>query len=180
MQYQFLLDNLSHSDQIQDNLAGLGIPDSRVHFVTERSEDFAGHHIHEASIMEERDLLHSSVQGAILGLLMGALVNVGVNVSAPFGWQPDVINIVFIFMLFIAFGGWIGGLYGISHRNYRISKFEGELQKGKAIMLIYSDDDHFEQMKTLIESQYPEAKFVGTESNFDNPLRTERVAALTH
>lgn len=180
MQYQFLLDNLHHSDQIQNNLTGLGIPESHVHFVTERSEDYAGHQVHEASIIEERDIIHSSIQGAMMGLVVGMITSAGMTFFAPLAWQPGLVNIVFTLLLCIGFGGWIGGLYGISHRNYRINKFEGELQKGKAVMLVYSDKSHLAEMKKLIETQYPDAKYMGQESAFDNPFRAVKTAELTH
>ncbi|MDN4503369.1 hypothetical protein QX776_13235 [Alteromonadaceae bacterium BrNp21-10] len=180
MQYQFLLDNLNHSDQIQDELVEQGISVDNIHFVSERSQDFAGHHVHEASIIEERDVVHSGVRGAIVGAVLGMAVSVGVYYLQPYGWQIEMLNVILIELLMIGFGGWIGGLFGISHRNYRISAFEPELQKGKAIMLVYAAKDVGERLQQMIESTHKDAKYLGVNAEFDNPLRSGKTAELMH
>lgn len=178
MQYKFLLNNLSESDQLQEELGTVGISDADVHFISERSEDFAGHSVHEASILEERDIIHSTVRGGFAGIIAGACISFLVHSFQPYGWDVQPINMFLIILLTTGFGGWMGGLYGISHRNYRLSNYEEELQNGKAIMLVYTDEEHASMAKKLIEEQHPETKYLGKDSNYDNPLKSAKTAEL--
>ena len=180
MQHQFLLNNLDESDQLQDELGEIGIHENDIHFVSENSSDYAGHHVHEASIAEETDLIHSSIRGAVFGFIVGIVTNVLLYFTQPFGWQIEPINIVFIVLLTIGFGGWMGGLIGIMHRNYRLSKYESELQKGKALMLVYTDDQHAKEAQSIVQKNHPNAVYLGQDSTYDNPLRNEKLAEMGH
>ncbi|MBC3764259.1 hypothetical protein [Neptunicella marina] len=178
MQYQFLLNNLNESDRLEDSLIKQGIKASNIHFISENSADFAGHRVHEASIIEERDVVHKLERGAIVGLITGCLLSWLLYLNQPYGWQINGLNVVFILFLTIGFGGWIGGLIGISHRNYRLSDKDGELHQGKAMMLVYSDKQHESVIKNTIAVQFPDAQFVGIKSHFDNPLVGKKTVPL--
>ncbi len=178
MQYKFLLNNLSESDQLQEELGTVGIREDDVHFVSERSADFAGHTVNEASILEERDLIHSTVRGGFVGLVAGAGISFLVHSIQPYGWDVQPINMFLILLLTSGFGGWMGGLYGISHRNYRLGQYEDDLRQGKAIMLVYADEEHALKAKEIIAEQHPDAKFLGEDSNFDNPLKASKLAEI--
>lgn len=180
MQHKFLLNNLDHSDELQSELGGLGIHENDIHFVSEVSQDFAGHHIHEASIIEERDLVHSSIRGAMVGSVIGVVANISLFIIQPYGWQIEMLNMVLILLLTTGFGGWMGGLIGISHRNYRLSKYEDELKHGKAIMLVYTDDEHAEEAQRVIQRNHPDTKYLGKDTTFDNPLRNDKIEELEH
>lgn len=178
MQHQFLLNNLDQSDSLRVNLAQLGIEDSDIHFVTERPSDHAGHLAHEASIFEERDIIHSSIRSATIGALVGLAVVITLFFIKPFGWEIQPINVIFMMLLFIGFGGWLGGLFGINHRNYRISRHEDELQHGKALMLVYTDDDHAGQVRSVVALTDADAEYLGEDSEFDNPLVNAKLTEL--
>lgn len=180
MLHKFLLNNLNNSDVLQSRLVATGIDEHDIHFVSENSADFAGHQIHEASIFEERDLIHSSVRAAILGALIGIVVNLGIYFTEPYGWQMETINAVLMMFLFIGFGGWIGGMIGISSRNYRLSRHELDLKHGKAIMLVYTDDEHATQAKTIVNDTESGARYLGKDSAIDNPLKNEKIEELEH
>lgn len=178
MQYQFILDNLKESDQIQSELTSAGIKSSDIHFVTENSGDFAGHHVNAASILEERDVIHSGIRWGMVGCLAGLLVALIVDMIQPYGWKPELINTLLFVLLGSGFGAWIGGLIGISHRNYRISQFEEQLQCGKAIMLVYSDEKEEEHIKSMVLSNHPHARYGGHSASYDNPLDNSKTVEL--
>lgn len=180
MLHKFLLNNLSNSDILQAQLVATGIRENDIHFVSENSADFAGHHIHEASIFEERDLIHSSVRTAAIGAIIGALVTFVIYLTEPYGWQIGLINVVLLMLLFIGFGGWIGGMIGISSRNYRLSKHEVDLKHGKAIMLVYTDDEHADKAKQIVTQTESGARYLGKDSAIDNPLKNEKPEELEH
>lgn len=180
MQYQFLLSSLVNSDHMVKALDKLGIKDDDVHFISENSSDFSGHHIHQASIFEERDLLHSSLRMGAVGLIMGILVCACVTLAQPYGWQPTLVNYAFFCLLFIGFGGWIGGLSGISHRNYRINEYQSDLEQGKALMLVYTDESHEQALKDTVVSSFPDTRYLSKAPHFDNPLVTTKTVELDH
>ncbi len=180
MQYQFLLTSLVNSDRIVNSLRGVGIKDSDVHFISEKTSDFSGHHVHEASMFEERDLVHSSVRMGFVGFLVGAAVCAAVTALQPYGWQPTLINYAFFCLLFVGFGGWIGGLSGISHRNYRINEYQTALEDGKALMLVYTDEAHEEALKSTITHDFPDTRYLRKASQFDNPFINASTVELEH
>lgn len=180
MQHQFLLDNLDHSDQIQAKLMQNGIRESDIHFITETNKDYAGHHVHEASIFEERDLLHSAVRYGTVGFGVGLVLSLIFMVVQPMGWQFDWLNAIFMLALCSGFGGWLGGLSGIAHRNYRISQYENELKNGKAIMLVYTDDEHADKAKNVVEKTDNHARYLGRDTTFDNPFKNQKLEELEH
>lgn len=178
MQYQFILDDLKESDQIQSELEQVGIDENDIHFVSENSKDFAGHQVHEASIIEERDVLHSGMRWAVVGFLSGLLLALVIGLIQPYGWQPQLINTLLFCLLGMGFGGWMGGLVGMSHRNYRISQYEEQLQQGKALMLVYTDEAHAKPMREIMSNQHPTSEYLGAEAHYDNPLTTKKLAEL--
>lgn len=178
MQHQFLLNNLNHSDQLQSSLMATGIKESDIHFVTENNKDFAGHHVHEASIFEERDLLHSGLRFAIVGAAIGLVLSTVFYYTQPYGWQFGFVNFVFMMALTIGFSGWIGGLFGIAHRNYRISDYENDLKNGKAIMLVYTDDEHADKAKQIVNETESGSRYLGKDTAFDNPLKSQKLEEL--
>lgn len=178
MQHQFLLNNLNNSDLIQENLVATGIHENDIHFVTEHNEDYAGHQIHEASIFEERDILHSAMRLASIGFAMGIVGSFVLAELQPYGWQLSALNFVFIIALFTGFFGWLGGLFGISHRNYRISRHESDLKNGKAIMLVYTDDEHADKAKQIVQTTESGAQYLGKDTTFDNPLKKQKLEEL--
>jgi len=180
MQLKFLLKSLRDSDTIQSELVETGIRANDIHFVSERAEQFAGHNIHEASLLEERDLLHSIARGIFVGGLVAAVACVLIYALQPYGWQIQVINVLFVALLCCGFGGWTGGLFGISHRNYRISDYEDELKQGKAILLVYTNAIKSNQTKQLVLDRHPDVVFLGRDSDYDNPLKGAKLAELEH
>lgn len=178
MQHQFLLNNLMHSDQLQAGLMASGIKENDIHFVTETNQDYAGHKIHEASIFEERDIIHSAVRFGFLGLGAGIVISVMLFVFQPWGWQFNAVNAFFMLALCTGFGTWIGGLSGISHRNYRLSKYENELKNGKAIMLVYTDDEHAEKARKIVQQTDAYSRYLGKDTTFDNPLKNQKLEEL--
>lgn len=178
MQHKFLLNNLTNSDILQSQLVATGINENDIHFVTEHTEDFAGHNIHEASPFEERDIIHSSVRTAVMGAMLGCVVTAFVYFGQPYGWEIETINAVLLVLLFTGFGGWMGGLVGISHRNYRLSEYEVDLKHGKAIMLVYTDDEHANKAKTIVSETENGSRYLGKDSTYDNPLKNDKIEEL--
>lgn len=178
MQYQFLLNNLNNSDHLQSSLMATGIKDSDIHFVTENNKDYAGHHVHEASVFEERDILHSGFRFAGVGAAVGIVLSVFCYYVQPYGWQFGLSNFVFMMALTTGFGGWIGGLFGIAHRNYRISDYENDLKNGKAIMLVYTDEEHADKAKQIVQHTESGSRYLGKDTAFDNPMKSHKLEEL--
>jgi hypothetical protein len=148
--------------------------------VSEKKSDFSGHCVREASIFEERDVFHSGIRMAFLGIGVALAVSAVVSLVQPYGWQPTGINYFFFCLLFGGFGAWMGGLSGISHRNYRLNAYQDELEQGHALMLVYTDEAHEEPMRDVLAHDFPDVRFLRKMSHFDNPLIKARTEELNH
>lgn len=169
-QIQFLLDNLDESDDLQDDLARLGVAHNDVHFLTKHAEEFQHHHVHSASLFEERDIIHSGLRGAILGLFVSIFIIVLSAITEPWGWDIQLEHMILMGFFLTAFGGWLGGLYGIGHQNYRVAPYYQHLEDGKALMLVYSSSEKENSIRRTIESKHPLVRFLGSRETYDNPL----------
>lgn len=96
----------------------------------------------------------------------------------PYGWQFGLSNFAFMMALTIGFGGWIGGLFGIAHRNYRISDYENDLKNGKAIMLVYTDEEHADKAKQIVQHTESGSRYLGKDTAFDNPMKSHKLEEL--
>jgi hypothetical protein len=82
------------------------------------------------------DLVHSSLQGACVGVVLSLLTLFAVHqygwANSVTGWMP----FVFLFVVLMGFCTWEGGLIGIQKSNYKFVRFEHVLASGKHVFFV--------------------------------------------
>lgn len=169
-QFQYLLRNLDDSEHISETLKEIGVESDHIHFLSRDTQGLAEHDVDGASLFEERDILHSGMQGAMWGFAVAVLVSTAAYVIQPLNWQLSVINVIMLVMLFTGFGSWLGGLVGLNHDNYKIGPYHQHLREGKAILLIYFYPEKGDTVAAAMNSHFPQAKLLAKHSSLDNPL----------
>ena len=135
--YYFISDDLDDLEKIEDELIAQGVLAPQIHVL---SRDNADVHRHDrltgVTSFMKRDLMHSALIGAGLGLIMAIAVLIVARVagwaSGAAGWMP------FLFLAAAIFGAmaWLGGLLGIQTPNHHFKQFQSVLDDGRHVFFI--------------------------------------------
>jgi hypothetical protein len=133
----YLTRDLDAVDRISRTLHEAGISDWNFHVLSKDKAGLTTHRIHSTTPLHERDIIHSSEQGAIIGALLGVcvafiLIATGVLSATPMGYLGAAVLAFVIFM----HGVWAGGFAGIQRENYKIRQFHNELEEGQYLLMI--------------------------------------------
>jgi len=86
----------------------------------------------------KNDVVHGTISGAWIGLAFAALVLI---VTSYYGWADSYTWMPFIFLsiVLLGFGAWVGGLYGIQEPHKDFRRFETQLRQGKHVFIVDVD-----------------------------------------
>lgn len=137
------------------------------------SQDEAGlkqHSIQPANPVQQLDIIHSGEQGAILGLLGGLVLMLGVQLFEPFpsdvGWGVSLLLVGLVAM----FGAWVGGFVGVSHDHYKIARFHQAIKEGKHLLVVEVDQRNDDQVQAVMEQYDHATTKEGVDDTYVNPL----------
>ncbi len=133
----FISEDLDDLERMEEDLEQSGLSTPQIHVLTlDDSGADHHHHLHQVTAFMKRDIVHSTILGAIIGACLTLLVLVVVHLAGwaqtPAGWLP------FIFLAVIVFGfcTWEGGLWGIQTPNVHFRRFEQALNEGKHVFFV--------------------------------------------
>ncbi|GGO84795.1 hypothetical protein GCM10011348_31840 [Marinobacterium nitratireducens] len=152
--------DLDELESVEQELEAGGIAPEQMHVLTEKDAEVEQHHLHEVTSFMKQDMVHSGEIGAVVGLLIAALLLVGAWLlgwtDTAAGWLP------FIFLAVVVFGfcTWEGGFFGFQEPNAHFRRFKKLLKHGKHIFFV---DVEPEQEATLnrVLRQHPHLKTAG-------------------
>ena len=134
--YYFISDNLDDLKSVENELERRGITTLQIHVLSQRDADVENHKLHEVSSFMKQDVVHSSLMGALIGIVIGAFLLSAVHVTglanSVTGWLP----FLFLAVVLLGFCTWEGGLRGIQEPNYRFRRFQEVLRSGKHVFFV--------------------------------------------
>lgn len=130
-----------------------GVNASQMHVLTEDVAGVTAHHMHPVNDLMKRDVMHTAIIGAALGLSLAGVILILASVSgltAQTGWTP------FILLSIVAMGFcvWEGGLLGIQRPNHAFLRFMGSLKKGRHVLLVDVETQQ-EQALARVVARHP-------------------------
>lgn len=133
----FISDDLDDLERIEEDLEGKGFVTPQIHLLTLDDNGAANHHhLHAVTALMQKDLVHSTLIGALVGLCLSALVLTTAHFAGwtqtPAGWIP----FVFLAIITLGFFAWEGGLWGIQTPNVHFRRFEKALEAGKHVFFV--------------------------------------------
>lgn len=143
--HYFVTKDLQDLEQVETELEHAGISAEHVHVLTDDTAGAATHHLHPVNDFMKRDVVHSAIIGASLGLMLVMFVLILVSISglaAHTGWAPFVL----LCIVLMGFSTWEGGLMGIQRPNHELQRFMGSIRKGRHVLLV---DVNEQQESTL-------------------------------
>lgn len=132
----YLADNLNTAEETQETLLSHTHQGRNLHVLANNDTELAQHHLKSATPLERLDIVHCGKQGLFIGLCSGLLISVFTIIYGTLeGSQLTLIPLA-IALTTALFGGWMGGLVGISRENHRISHFHSAINQGKCPLMI--------------------------------------------
>ncbi|MCU4674800.1 hypothetical protein N7931_04045 [Catenovulum sp. 2E275] len=170
LQLQYLVNNDSEGKVLDHDLVELGIQSDNIHFVANDQKVLTRSGLHAASTIEETDMLHLGIRGALFGVITSVVFFVLLLVFRPIDWQASIVNYLAAFLLFTVLFSWLGGVIGLHFENYKISPFHQLLKQGKLVMLVYITNEQEQIVRRVMSKKHPEAQFLATREAIDNPF----------
>lgn len=158
----FISDDLDDLEHLEEELERAGIVTPQIHVLT--NDDGAAdqhNHLHQVMSFMKKDIIHSTLLGALVGACAAILVLV-VAYSAgwtdtPAGWLP----FVFLAVVLLGFLTWEGGLLGIQKPNLHFRQFGQLLKDGKHVFFVDLEPDQGRLLTESVKS-HPRLKPAGT------------------
>lgn len=156
----YLMDTLQTAEAAVDMLHRLEISDDGYFIVSKDHDGVRRHHLHEATAIDETDLIHSGERGAIIGGLCGLLFALWIAIFQPLGLEMGLGAFLFVSAVIGCFGAWVGGMVGISHDNYKLVPFHDAIADGKYLLVVnVREAAKAREIKEAMHRQLPEARF---------------------
>jgi len=166
----FITYSMNQAKTMLNNLHYSGLQDWRVSLIARDTEELSKNSIRAANILQERDIIHSGEQGGIIGSIAGLVVGFITSLPGVLPFPFDLSQIFLTSILFCLFGAWLGGITGMTRRNYRVNQFEAALNKGACLIMVDIDRFQKKRLNYLLNNQLPDIKLMGTGSSVTNPF----------
>ncbi|WP_440997011.1 NAD/FAD-utilizing enzyme [Arhodomonas sp. SL1] len=135
--YFFISSDMDDLERLEEDLERAGIVTPQCHVLTLDDAEAESHrHLNQVKALMKRDLVHSTLIGAVIGAALAVLVLI---IAGVMGWSDTAAGwLPFIFLAVITFGffTWEGGLRGIETPNQRFRDFEDALQQGRHVFFV--------------------------------------------
>ena len=177
----YLTDRLETAEAMVGSLQELNIGHDAYRIISKDSDGIRRHHLHDASPLEQTDIVHSGERGALIGGGVGLAFAVGMTFVQPFGVPLGFGAFLATTALFGFFGAWTGGMIGVGHDNYKLAPFHRAIEEGKYLMTIgVRDAEKASAVKKHMHRQHPGALFVADDDNFTDPFVSKAEFRVRH
>lgn len=133
----FVSDDLDDLASIEHELDAAGVLTPQMHVLTLDASGAAEHKdLHEVTSLMRRDLVHSTLFGAGIGVIGAALVLLLAGLlgwtGTAAGWMPWI----FLAVIVLGFCTWEGGLWGIQEPHVQFRRFEEVIRSGRHVLFV--------------------------------------------
>ena len=157
--YYYISDDLDELETVEEELESAGIATEQIHVLSQSDGEVAQHKLHSVTSIMKKDLVNSTIIGAVIGLCLSVLVLV---VAWLTGWPETYTWIPFVFLAIVVLGfsTWEGGLWGIQEPNRHFKRFQSELEAGKHVMFVDIEHNQTDPLKTVFH-EHPGLQQIG-------------------
>jgi hypothetical protein len=135
--YFFASRDLDDLERLEEELEQAGILTPQIHVLTLDDSGVDEHtHLHAVSSLMKKDIIHSTIIGAVIGVGAAALALLVPWLfgwtSSPAGWIPWI----FLAVIALGFCTWEGGLWGIQTPNVHFEAFAQRMRDGEHVFFV--------------------------------------------
>ena len=172
----YLSSSLDSVERISTSLHQAGITDWNFHVHSKDEAGLTKHHVHSANYIQKMDIVRYGERGAMIGVVISALICAYMVTAQPFGSNIDGLAYSAVFVFFTLFSAWAGGMVGMMKENQKLAEYHDDLEAGKHLLLVDVKAGQAEEVSQLMASQHPEAQFMREGSTFINPFKFSQPA----
>ena len=162
LRHFFISDDLDDLEVFEEQLEEAGVPTVQIHVLSLDDTAAENHvHLHDVQSIMKKDVVHSMIIGAIIGVILAILVLV---VADTMGWtdtRAGWIPFIFLAIIALGFSTWEGGFVGIQRPNFHFSQFEDALKAGRHVFFVDLEPDQKSLLDRIV-SKHPGAELAGT------------------
>lgn len=157
--YFYLSDDLDDLEIIEAQLEEKGVSTPQIHVISKDEAGLDNHKLHQVHQWFQTDVVHTTVRGAVIGLLVAILiiaVAFFAGLTAVIGWVP----FIFLSVVLLGFCTWEAGFIGTQLPNRHYKRFSQALESGQHLLMVDIDP---KEEKTLADvvSQHPKLNPAG-------------------
>ncbi len=161
IRHYYISDDLDDLERIENELEQQGLTKNQIHVLSENDAEVEKHHLHAIAPLLKRDVVHSTLLGALTGLVIAAMLLSVVYLLdlhlTPLGWLP----FIFAAVVILGFCIWEGGLIGLQIPNYQFKRFQKLLDKGNHVFFVDTKEDQ-EAFLSQVIKKHPKLRDAGT------------------
>lgn len=148
--YYYVCSNLADVSKVEKQLLASGFSPLQLHVLSNDDAEAEVRDLHGVDSLSKKDIIRSSLIGAILGIACAGLVVVIAMIMGVRGdgWAP----VIFLAVCLLGFCTWEGGLFGIQTNNREFSKFEKMLEAGEHIFFADVNSDQYETFIKVVRN----------------------------
>lgn len=160
----FLLPNVDAARRTANDLLLARVEDRHMRFLAARNTDLG--ELHEASYLQKTDMAHGAGLGFALGGLGGIVLGALIVAYPPEGLHPELGVVLVAAIVGALLGAWLGSLAAAAVPNSRLAQFQGEIARGKVLLMLDVPHGRVDEFRDLLSGRHPEAISAGLETRF--------------
>ena len=150
--HYYISDDLQHLGIIERELEANGISTPQIHVLSRDDAGVARTELHQVEPVLRKDVVHGTERGALVGLAGAAIVLLLwwlSGLAEAYTWIPAI----FFALVVLGFCTWEGGLIGIQKPHVDFERFQGELERGRHILLVDVPPEQEEVLHRVVKEQ---------------------------
>ncbi len=158
--YFYISNDLDDLEALEKELEAEGVLTPQIHVLSKNDAGLEQHHLHEVHDFMKKDVVHSTLKAALIGLgvsVLAILLAYASGLPDVVGWVP----FIFLSIILLGFCTWEGGMWGIQEPNSRFRQFQEALQQGKHVFVVDAETEQQAMIKE-VTGRHPKLKFAGT------------------
>lgn len=162
-------DSLESAELASRQLRRAGVSDWHFHVLSTDANGLHRRHLNGGTIWRKRDILRSGERGAMLGLCIGVLLALLMILTMPPRAVVHPLAAAAICITSTLLGAWLGGLQGARTEHYQLTRFKGDVEAGKYLLMVDVRPARLAGVKAQMAS-LPQAVLLATEQTWVRPF----------
>ncbi|MDT8387551.1 MAG: DUF1269 domain-containing protein [Thiogranum sp.] len=159
----FLIPDVDIAKRVVDELLLARIPERHIHVVAKDHHMLREHHIPEAGLLQESDVVPAIEKGMAAGGVTGLVAGVVAVTFPPAGLVLGGGAILATTIAGAAFGSVVAPMIGISAPNQRLEQFEEAVEAGELLMILDVPKSDVDKVNELVRTHHPDVDIEGME-----------------
>jgi hypothetical protein len=167
----YIADDLPTTRALSEALHEAGITDWNFHVVARDESGLYRHHIHSATPLQRRDIVHTGERWGMIGLAAGLLIGVSDYATGWLPWTATLFTVAVATTGGGLIGGWLGCVVGLRRENYKLESFHEEIEAGRLLIMVDVKDGSRHRVREIMNMGFPKVRFCGRDTTTINPFR---------